>query len=296
MHHTMVPFVCGGATSRRWRSPHPSRRKSTDTQCLAVFALGMDGALADVLVYALASHHIHLCPDELEAPPAPLLLVHPQKTVKGVIPFPLPSHPPPASQGNNEAGDKGRESKMGRRIMMRGSRKNMADWGGDGVEDESSTPVLRYGESGACRLGVGWSGSPRLTWTSQCHRPTTRVKNRAGLPYAGMWGWGYETIGRDLRPRDYTSVGMSGTPTPGNAAHAAGREAQAVVPALCCPLSVTPSPHLRADVLCNPAVSIPARRDTSAAIGSLSSTSFHSICVSTPKFQQIVKTGQRRRG
>jgi hypothetical protein len=48
----------------------------------------MDGALADVLVCAIASHHIHLCPDELEAPPAPLLLVHPQKTVKG-------GHPPP---------------------------------------------------------------------------------------------------------------------------------------------------------------------------------------------------------
>ncbi|KAJ7712070.1 hypothetical protein B0H14DRAFT_689979 [Mycena olivaceomarginata] len=88
MHHTMVSFVCGGPTSRRWRSPHPSRRNSTDTQCLAVFALGMDGAL-DVLVCAIASHHIHLCPDELEAPPAPLLLVHPQKMVKGVIPFPL---------------------------------------------------------------------------------------------------------------------------------------------------------------------------------------------------------------
>jgi hypothetical protein len=44
---------------------------------------------------------------------------------------------------------------------MRGSRKNMTGYGGDEVEDESSTPVLRYGESGACRLGVGGSGPPQ---------------------------------------------------------------------------------------------------------------------------------------
>jgi hypothetical protein len=97
--------------------------------------------------------------------------------------------------------------------MMRGSRKNMTGYGGDGVEDESSTPVLRYGESGACRLGVGWSGLPRLTWASRRHRPTTRVKNRAGIPYAGMW------VGmREATPmlHSYTLLGQA-APKPGDA-------------------------------------------------------------------------------
>jgi hypothetical protein len=80
----------------------------------------------------------------------------------------------------------------------------------------------------------------------------------------------------------------------GDAAHAARREAQAVVPAFCCLHSTAPSPHLRTDVFRSPAVSIPARRDTSAAVGSFSLTPLHSIFVSTSKVQQITQTRQRQ--
>ncbi|KAJ7871704.1 hypothetical protein B0H14DRAFT_207086 [Mycena olivaceomarginata] len=189
--HTRAEPACAPAPScttpwsPRWRSPHPSQRNSTDTQCLAVFALGMDGALADVLVCALASHHIHLCLDELEAPPSPLLLVHPQKTVKGVIPFPLTltstscvtstsscrrsaSIPRPlfrSVEGNDEAGGQGEgEQVRGRRV--RGSRTNMPEIRA-GMGWRTS---CRYPSCGAAsREGERGSVMPRLTWTSGCH-------------------------------------------------------------------------------------------------------------------------------
>jgi hypothetical protein len=109
----------------------------------------------------------------------------------------------------------------------------------------------------------------------------------------GMGRWG--GIGGRRRVLGLYIGGYEQTPTRGMQRTRPGaREAHAVVPAFCCPLPTVPSPHLCADVVCNSAASIHARRDTSAAVHSLSLTSFHSILVSTSKVQQIAKTGPRR--
>ncbi|KAJ7871708.1 hypothetical protein B0H14DRAFT_207128 [Mycena olivaceomarginata] len=99
----------------------------------------------------------------------------------------------------------------------------------------------------------------------------------------GRWGG----IGGRRRILGLYIGGYKRTPTRGMQRTRPGaREAHAVVPAFCCPLPTVPSPHLCADVVCNSAVSIHARCDTSAAVHSLSLTSPLAILVSSRSRRQ----------